>query len=410
MSQHRKPSGNWYFKFKPYGAPLVSGYGYATRELAAAAESAARRAAQAGKVEQLRAILAPAAVVTVGELAAEWIVAGYARPNRRPRTASQQTTQATFLGYLLEWWGSRNAETITGPALGDYAEWRRLNVRTGSSGDRTIDVELGVLSNLYQWAIAVGRAKSNPFATRPRFQASDDIDHCHQFQPESDDELHALCGWLMGQPAYAVHGAQLLFQALTGLRPGEPGLLRWKAEYAAGIYGPGHRRAALYDGRQQELLAVARLKRGQNPTVVVHDALAAFLAAWKPYCAARWPDSPWYFPNPHNPAEPLVKPSESGRILNTPLAAAAEHCKVGPRHGHAMRAYHVRVLRSQGVLDATIAARLGQSGGARLIEDIYGKPTDSFGDGRFDFWPDPTGPVKPAWDNLMSHPSNIIAL
>lgn len=410
MSQHQKPSGNWWFKFKPHGAALVTGYGFATRELAAAAESAARRAAQAGKVEQLRAILAPAAVLTVGQLAADWIVSGYARPNRRPRTTSQQRTQALFLGYALTWWSDRNAATITGPLLGDYAEWRRGNSRTGTTGDRSIDVELGVLSNLFQWAVAVGKVTGNPFARRPRFQDTSTIDHCHQFMPTSDEELHQLCGRLMADPQTAVHGAQLLFQAYTGLRPGEPGILRWDANYVAGQYQPGHRRTALYDGQQQELLAVGRLKRGQNPTVLVHPALRDFLKSWRVYCAANYPASPWWFPNPHNHTEPLIKPGASGRILNTPLNEAADHFKVGERHGHAMRAYHVRVLRSQGVLDATIAARLGQSGGARLIETIYGAPTDSFGDGRFDFLPSPESQVPSAWTLLTAPITNIIAL
>jgi hypothetical protein len=195
--------GNWWFKFRPAGGALVTGYGFATRELAAAAESASRRAAQAGKLEAMRALLAPAPVVTVGQLAIAWTASGYSRANRRPRTAGQQRTQAMFLRYLLEWWEDRNAATITGPDLGNYAEWRRLHSRAGATGDRTIDVELGVLSNLFQWAVAVGQAKANPFASRPRFQDATEIEHCHEFMPESDEELHRLCGWLMAQPATA---------------------------------------------------------------------------------------------------------------------------------------------------------------------------------------------------------------
>ncbi len=418
MSKHRKPSGNWWFKFKPHGAPLVAGYGFATRELAAAAETAARRAAQSGKLDQLRAILAPAAVVTVGQLAAEWIASGYARANRRPRTTAQQRTQALFLGYALDWWSDRPAHTITGPDLGNYAAARRATTRPGTTGDRSIDVELGILSNLYQWAVATGKAPSNPFAKRPRFQDSAEIEHCAAYQPASDEELHQLCALILRpvgrnsvEPSNAVIAAQLMFQALTGLRPGEPGLLRWDADYTAGTYQPGHLRRALYDGTERELLAVGRLKRGQNPTVLVHPALRSFIEAWRPYCAANYPASPWWFPNPHNQQKPLIEPGHSGRILNGPLNAAAAALKVGERHGHAMRAYHVRVLRSQGVLDATIAARLGQSGGARLIETIYGKPTDSFGDGRFDFLPSPESQIRPAWELFTTTPAtNIIAI
>lgn len=410
MSQHRKPSGRWFFKFKPRGQPLVTGYGFATRADAATAESTARRGAAAGRLEALRAVLQPAAAPTVGQLAADWIVSGYARANRRPRTAGQQRTQALFLGYALTWWSDRRLDTITGPMLGDYAEARRASTRTGTTGDRTIDIELGVLSNLFQWAIATGRATVNPFAKRPRFQDTTTISHCHEYMPRSDEELHQLCGALMAEPATAIHGAQLLFQALTGLRPGEPGLLRWDARYTADTYQPGHRREALFEGSRQELLAVSRLKRGQNPVVIVHAALRSFLDAWRPWCAARYPSSPWYFPNPHDPAQPLIKAGASGRTLNTPLNDAARALALGERHAHAMRAYYVRVQRSQGVLDATIAARLGQSGGARLIETIYGKPTDCFGDGRFDFLPAPDSGILPAWARLHATPGNIISL
>lgn len=423
MSQHRKPSGRdasgrilyagpWWFKFKPHGQPPVTGYGYATREAAAAAEAAARKAAERGRIEELRAILRPAASVTVGQLAAEWTAAGCPRPNRRPRSAGQITTQTTFLGYALEWWSGKAIDHIKPPHLGDYAEHRRRTVRAGSTGDRTIDVELGVLSNLFQWAIATGRAESNPFATRARFQASEDVDHCHAYMPASDEELHALIGHLMrsANPVHVVAGAQLLFQAFTGLRPGEPGLLRWDAAHGPAGYAPGHRRESLLDGTKQELLAVARLKRGQNPIVIVHPPLRDFLTTWRAYCAAEWPASPFYFPNPARPDAPLVAPGRSGHLLNEPLAEATAALKLPARTAHAMRAYHVRVLRSQGVLDATIAARLGQSGGARLIETVYGSPTDAFGDGRFDYLPDPQSNTPPAWTQLHASTSNIIAL
>lgn len=435
MSLHRKASGrdasgrilylgSWWFKFKPPGQPLVTGYGFATQDEAAAAEAAARKAARAGKLDALRAILRPAVVPTVAQLAADWSAAGYAQADRSPRDPAAQTTQANFLGTALEWWGEKRSDHITAVTLGDYAEARRRTVRAGCTGNRMIDVELTVLSNLFQWAVATGRVAKNPFSGRPRFQRASEIDHAANHQPASDEELHQLCGWLMSGSLSAsggegrgevascvVHGAQFLFQAFTGLRPGEPGFCRWDATYTAGRYQPGHRRTALYDGTEREILAVTRLKRGQNPTVIIHPALATFLDHWRRYCAIHWPASPWYFPNPNCPAKPLVLPGLGGHIQNDALQRAADHFKVGTRTAHAMRAYFVRVLRSQGTLDDTIAARLGQTGGARLIESVYGKADDAFGDGRFDFMPTETSDIRPAWETLTVSPTpNIIAL
>jgi hypothetical protein len=61
---------------------------------------------------------------------------------------------------------------------------------------------------------------------------------------------------------------------------------------------------------------------------------------------------------------------------------------------HAMRAFYVKVRRSQGEDDATIAGELGQITNGALIRSVYGDPSDLMGGNLFDWLPEDT---TPAW-------------
>jgi integrase len=346
--------------------------------------------------------------LTVGQILDEWETAGFPGSDRRPRGAPQQKRQKDLLPALGRWWRPRLLNTIKGPTLGDYAEWRRANCRKGFSGDRVIDLDLNVLSCAFDWAVATGRAEQNPFKDRPRFQHSDDITHSPAYMPQSDEEFHILCGALLlsADPYYVVAGAQLIYLGLTGQRPGEAPYLRWDATFAGSHPEPGHRYPITVEGGKAELLAVHRLKGGINPAVRVRPALGAFLAAWQPYSQARW-GSKFYFPNPSDPKTPFAAPNS--RQLDKPLTDVATQLKLGERHPHAMRAYYVRVRRSQGADDSTIALELGQGSGAKMIVQTYGEARGIHGDGRFDWLPAGKD-VVPCWERLPAPLSNIVHL
>jgi hypothetical protein len=73
----------------------------------------------------------------------------------------------------------------------------------------------------------------------------------------------------------------------------------------------------------------------------------------------------------------------------------------------------VRVRRSQGADDATIAGELGQTTNGKLIRSTYGNPDDMHGGSLFDWLPedDKHQPAPVAWAALdLQQPSNIIAL
>ncbi len=342
---------------------------------------------------------------TVGQLAELWKTAHYASPNGVPRTEPQRDRQAAALASSLPWWRDQIVVAITGPTLSEYADWRRMNCRKGDTGNRAIDLELTTLSNLLAWATAKGHAKRNPFEKRPRFQPAEEVSHCHRAMCASDEELHAVTSLLITSPEvrYMVAGAQLLFSALTGLRPGEPGLLRWNATWADGRPQPGCRYQTA-DGAT--LMAVARLKGGINPALVIHPALAEFLAKWEAACRTRWPDSPWMFPDPAAPQLPYVEPEDKRTRLADALDAATDALKLPHRKPHSMRAYYVRVRRSQGTDDARIALELGQGSGPSIVVHTYGESHGIFGDGRFDWRP--AAPVagapipSNAWDLLTT--------
>lgn len=353
-----------------------------------------------------QARLSGPALVTVAKLAEEWCSSGCPDADERPRTNDAADRLKDILGRALPWWGPQNPALVTRETLKDYARIRRIEAqrRRGQTGDRAIDLELACLSSLGQWAVATGRIAANPWAERPRFRRPEDVDHCNEFRPATDEELHAILRWLWNQDSLErrVAGAVLAWCALTGQRPGEVDALRVDGQVIGDRRPPGTR-WRMKDGTER--IAVHRSKGGINPAVRVHPALDAFLGSWLAYRASQWPKSPWYFPNPHAPADAL----SSLDPLHNALGAATAALRLEHRKPHAMRAFYVRCRRSDGIDDATIAVELGQGSGPGLIVTTYGRADDILGDGAFDWLPE--APTTPAWDLLRaSAPANLVAL
>lgn len=366
----------------------------------------------ADKYQQFIDATTQRSTLTVGQIIDQWIAAGYPLPNRQPRKPSAQAAQAAQLKLSRSWWDAVPVATIKGPTLGDYAEHRRRGIQH-HDGSRAVDLELTTYSNAFQWAIAKGLCDRNPFAHRPKFQNPDDVEHCPQFMPASDEELHRLIGLLFapvtsGPRPEQVHrfrlvaGAQLLYQALTGQRPGEPAFLRLDATTTNGRPMPGQITRTAIDGQPVEFLAVHRLKNGINPAVRVHVALRAFLDHWLPVVRHHWPASPYWFPNPDRPTVPLHRDR-----LRLALDAARRGLDLPERTPHAMRAYYVRVRRAQGHDDGTIALELGERTGAAMIVSIYGEAGAHHGDRQFDWFPAPEAGIMPAW-TLLPQVTNTV--
>lgn len=349
--------------------------------------------------------------LTVGAVLAQWDTAGCPMPNGIPRREPEQKRQRAHLRWLREWWNVHHVHKAA-ELHGQYARWRRAQVPAagGYTGNRSLELEFTTLRNCFRWALRERIVKINPFTDSERYVDTRAIIHCNTYMPASPEEFHRIIRALLAHdsPLHRVAGAQLCYMGLTGARAGEPGFLKWDAKYTAGgLPEPGHIFPRQLDGRASELLAIERLKNGINPAIEMRPALASFLSVWKPYCRHHWPDSPWWFPDPLKPSEPLHLPQDRRNRLRTPLNQAVAALALPERHPHGMRAYYVRVRRSQGASDATIADELGESTGAAIIVSTYGRADQIRGDGRFDFLP---AEGAPAWTQLTLPPTNVIAL
>ena len=351
--------------------------------------------------------------LTLGTLAQEWLAKQCpfnALDQRRPAASAELKEKVTR---ALPWWTDKPVATITHKTLEDYAAHR-------APATRAVDLELAALSSLCKWAVLDSRIEKNPFAKRRRFRKSEDTAHCHEACPANDETLHQMLAqfWCPEQTQYTlsaretaagqpdprrqsshrhevcqrvIAGGWLAFCALTGLRPGEPKYLQRlpvldKTPDNPKALPPG----SIFPDRTGQLrLKVQRLKRGQNPFITIHPALEQFLTAWRAWLAAHVPDAAVIFPLETEDQTYL------NRCLNQASAALGlAHYKP---HGFG-RAYYVRVRRSQGADDATIAGELGQSTNGELIRSVYGDPDDLRGGSMFDWLPEDTAP---AW-NLLS--------
>jgi integrase len=348
-------------------------------------------------------------IQTVGAITGQWNAAGCPRPNGIPRGPDEQRRQREHLRIVDRWWADRPVVDADG-LHGQYARWRRDQARGEATGNRSIELELVTLSNAFRWAAAERLVDANPFEHRESYRSAKAIRHAPDFMPGNPEELHRISRWLFATqaPLDVIAGAQLLFMGLTGLRRGEPGFLRWDARFDGNAPEPGHIFERELDGRRGQLLCVRRLKGGINPAVEVRPALSQFLNAWKPYARSQWPESPFWFADPARKDRPFCRPEEKTGRLADQLTRAVKALDLPERHAHGMRAYYVRVRRSQGATDAVIADELGESSGAKIIASTYGRADAIRGDGRFTWLPGPD--LEPAWTALAGAATNIIAL
>jgi integrase len=329
--------------------------------------------------------------VTVGELADEWLAAGLPFRKTAPRTEKAANELRPKFQRALSWWRDKPVATITAHACEDYAAYRSPHL-TGA------DRELSALSCLFKWAFLSGKIDSNPISKRARFGTCKK--HCHQTTFDDDETAHKVFAYMFGGHAsdpqhpnacrnIALSGGSLVFSFLTGLRSGEPELLQrvpQLEETPATTKNllPG----TIFPDRSGQLrMKVQRLKGGQNPFVALHPAAASFVSVWQEWLARWMPDAKQLFPQGAN----------DDTQLNRALNITSEALKLPHFTPHAMRAYYVKVRRSQGEDDTTIALELGQTTNGKLIRSTYGDPQDLVGGQLFDWLPED---CAPAWNLL----------
>lgn len=337
---------------------------------------------------------------TIGELITDWFEAGLPFRKTEPRTTDAADRLRKTIGYARAWWKDKPVATITPHMVEDYAGHR-------SPALRSADLELAALSSLCSWAQLTGRIEKNPFAERPTFAKVKQ--HCHEASAPDDETLHRVLAYLFelppltpkqvergDKPDYSrtLAGGLLAFCALTGLRPGEPlhlqrlpALAETPANPKLIPYG------SIFPDRTGQLrMKVFRLKKGQNPFIALHPAAVEFLSAWRAWLAKTFPDSATLFP--------LGTTDQT--TLNRALNAASDFLELPHYKPHGFgRAYYVKVRRSMGADDSTIAGELGQTTNGELIRSVYGDPQDMTGGELFDWLPND---CAPAWNLLAAQP------
>lgn len=344
--------------------------------------------------------------VYISELAKKWKKLDC--PDRKdiPRTGESLKAEKAKLDRLLPFWKYKSAELITIRDAKKYYHWRIKQSKKFRLA-RSVDTELNTLSNLLDWAVSEELIRANVLASkRPRFDDPEKVRHCPEVMPTTDEVFHQYAAWLLASHRSAPLGWQLLIEGLTGCRTSEILACRMDAKpLPNGLGEPGY-----YDGAR---FHVKRLKKGIKPfcpveTIPGHAPLKDCLAAFFNWHRKRYKNSksPWFIPGvtPSNPQDRCSLTHALRRIHN--LLKDDPEKKLPLITSHGLRAYFVKAMRSLGVVDQEIAARLGHRS-TDQIEHTYGEvESDWFGKKKMDFLPQTGNPAWHPW--LPAQSPNII--
>lgn len=385
------PSGIYYERPTINGSPTYRSLN--TRDLDEAQKEYYRRRAKGDAAYQ------KAQATTVGEVILNYKEAGCPDRFRQERPTDTQKAEETNCDKLLEFWEDIPVAVVSVAVFDRFCDTRKKSIsKKGCSGNRTVDLELNTLRNAFLWACRCELVAQIPLGGRwPRYHSSKKVKHCRDFKPNDAEELHRIARRLFEWQRSEVLGWQTLFEANTGLRTIETlGLRVDAAPYEPGWITPDGKSLCVRRAKGQEAV---------NPFVKIHEGLARVIAGWRRWKEDRYPDSPWFFPSPMDPSQPvdksalchalgrLRKPGKSpdGTVLAPFLARKIT--------SHGLRAWYVTVRRSHGIQDNQIAWEIGHTSRGQTLDEVYGgvPPHWLSGDGPKLQWT-PDGEV--AWSAL----------
>ena len=258
---------------------------------------------------------------------------------------------------LRGFFGNRAAVALTLADCDAYRDWRtaggyvttytRKDGKTvnqrNMGGDRSVDLELIVLSNALRLAKRRGSLKAHPLVGRESYHDTTKIRHCREVAP-TPDGLAAIERWLRMRGTDDLADLAC-FLAFTGLRIGEALAMDWEAvDWREGV------------------LHVQRLKHGCNPFVPMLPDLVQLLREMQ--TRAR---SHLLFPSPLN-----AEQSREQCAVNRRLTAACKALGLGHVTPHGLRSFFVTQARQSGLTDAEIAMLIGDKSGPAIIAAVYG--------------------------------------
>ena len=214
--------------------------------------------------------------VKVSAILEDYLAAGCPARNAQPKSQATTRNEKFFLSPVSVYFGDKLAAAVH---LGDcdkYRDWRlsggyvsSYKVRGGhprtmrtSGGNRTVDLELTVLSNALGLAVRRNVLKANPLAGRGRYSIRSEIRHCREVAP-TPEGLKQIETWLRSKNELAIADV-VCFLAYSGLRVGEALPLTWGNV-----------------NWSEKLLHVKREKKGIVPWVPILTEMEALLRDMK---------------------------------------------------------------------------------------------------------------------------------
>ena len=309
---------------------------------------------------------------TVGEIILNYKSGGCLDRFRDERPADTKEAEETNCDNLLDFWEDIPVAVFRVALCDQFCDARKKKIKKkGCTGNRTVDLELNTLRNAFLWACRCELVAHMPLGGRwPRYHSSKKVKHCRDFKPNDAEELHSIAGKLFEWQRSEVLGWQALFEGNMGLRTIETLGLR----VDAAPYEPGW---ITLDGKS---LCVRRAKGQEsvNPFVKVHEGLARVISAWRRWKEDRFPDSPWFFPSPINPTQPVDKNAlghalrRLGKPGKGPDGEVMAPFLARKITSHGLRAWYVTVRRSHGIADNIIAWEIGHTSRGETLDEVYG--------------------------------------
>jgi integrase len=295
--------------------------------------------------------------LTVNKVLDAYVEAGCPTPKMKAKSPRTLPREFANMKPLRVHFGERAAVTLTLADCDAYREWRAARgyvttytrkdgetvKKRNKGGDRSVDLELIVLSNALRLAKRRGDLKANPLEGRECYHDTTKIRHCREVAP-TPEGLAQIEHWLRLRDNHDM--ADLVcFLAFTGLRISEALALEWEdVDWREGI------------------LHVARAKHGCNPFVPMLPDLVQLLRGMQ--TRAR---SHLLFPSPLNATE-----QREQCAVNRRLTAACKALGLAHVTPHGLRSYFVTSARQSGLTDAEIAALIGDKSGPAIIAAVYG--------------------------------------
>ena len=118
----------------------------------------------------------------------------------QPKSPATLRNEKFFLSPIRSYFADKIASGITLHDCDKYRDWRfsggyvsHYRVRGGNprtiktkGGNRSVDLELQILSNAFHLAVRQDRLKSNPFDKRGRYSVASKVRHCREVAPTPD--------------------------------------------------------------------------------------------------------------------------------------------------------------------------------------------------------------------------------